>query len=61
MQAPSHGWIAPTPSTTNYPMANSSTVPFPFQAKTGGEDGSMEWVRRECMGVNMRERMRKNE
>jgi hypothetical protein len=31
---PSHGWIAPMTITTNYPVANSSAVPFPFQAKT---------------------------
>jgi hypothetical protein len=34
MQAPSHGWIAPTTITTNYPMANSQQFLSLYQAKT---------------------------
>jgi hypothetical protein len=34
MQAPSHGWIAPTTITTNYPMANIQQFLSLYQAKT---------------------------
>jgi hypothetical protein len=44
MQAPGHGYIAPTTITTNYSVDNSPAVwfPFTFPSQDIGEDGSMD-------------------
>jgi hypothetical protein len=44
MQASSHEWITPTTTTTNYPVANSLVVRFPFPSQDMNDGWINEWV-----------------
>jgi hypothetical protein len=44
MQAQGHGWIAPMTITTNYPVANSLAIRFPFPSQDEDYGWINEWV-----------------